>query len=181
MKKRYIVVLILICFIAAAAFMFIRGRVQGNENAAETETVQMGSAVVCVFYANTFLSIDKEGYVCNNSSRKPDLLPAVEGVEFTKLAYGRKAQTADDGALDYVIKVALCLEKHGIEADSIYYSNRMISINIGKLEIQLGRNDKTEEKINDLNNFLDKVIGSSGTLYMQNANANNYGYTFRAD
>ena len=181
MKKRYFVIFILICLTAAAAFFFVKGRVQGFENAENAENIQTGSGVVCVFYANTFLSINDDEIVCDNSSQRPSGLPVVEGVEFTKLVYGKKAQTVESGALEYVLKVASCLEKHGIEADNISYANRMVNIHIGKLEIQLGKNDKTEDKINDLNNFLDKIIGSSGTLYMQNANANNYGYTFRAD
>ena len=39
----------------------------------------------------------------------------------------------------------------------------------------------TDEKINDLGDLIDQVYGSSGVLDMQNANANNYGYTFRAN
>ena len=42
-------------------------------------------------------------------------------------------------------------------------------------------NEKTDDKISDLADFISKLDGQSGTLFMQNGNANNYGYTFRAN
>ena len=180
LKIRYFVVIFLICLLAAGAFVFVRGRVQGRESTAGNESDRKQGAVVCVYYADTFLSIDNDGIVCGNSSQKPEGQILTDGIDFLKLTYGKKAQTVEAGALDYVLKVASCLQKHDIQADRLSYADRMVNIYIGGLEIQLGKNDKTEDKINDLSNFLDKIPGGSGTLYMQNANANNYGYTFRA-
>ena len=57
----------------------------------------------------------------------------------------------------------------------------MATLYIGKLKVELGKEDKTDEKLTDLADLYDNISGDSGTLYMQNGNANNYGYTFRAD
>ena len=178
MKK--IFVILLICILAAATIAVVKKTVDGNAKNTHDEAEQLDSPLVCVFYANTFLSIDKNGMVCENNASKPADQPVVEGVEFTKLNYGKKAQTADEDALEYVLKIAMCLNKYQVEADRISYADRKAVIHIGKLDIELGKNDKTDEKISDLSNFVDRLIGGDGTLYMQNANANNYGYTYRA-
>lgn len=181
MKLRYVLIVILICAVAFAGYTFAKGKLAGQEEDSSAKAAQTQESLVCIFYANTYLSIDSNGVVCSNNSQKPDGLPCLEGMEFSKLTFGKPAQSTDKAALDYALKIASCLRKHEIEADSISYSNRMASIHIGKLEVKLGKNEKTEDKINDLSNFIDKVLGSDGVLYMQNANANNYGYTFRAN
>ena len=181
MKKKIIFIVILICVLAAAAFLFIRHTMPGNKNA-DTEAEMSRTAqdsIVCVYYANTFLSMDRDGYVCANTSSRPEGIPSAEGLDFTSITFGKQAQCSQNGALEYVLKVALDLSKQGISIDKILYSDRMITLYKGGLEIQLGKNEKTDEKISDLNNFIDQLEYQSGTLYMQNANANNYGYTFR--
>lgn len=145
------------------------------------EAVPAAERVGFIYYADTFLVLDENGVVCENTSVRPGDIPEIAGVDFKSLIYGKKAVPEDETALSYVYKVAFSLDKHGIEPDQIRYDSRMITVQLGRLEIRLGKNDKTEDKINDLNDFIDKIAGADGVLYMQNANANNYGYTFRAN
>jgi len=179
--KKILLLFILICMASLAVFIVTRTRANGTGVVQSSQNSETGDSLLCVFYANTYLSMDMNGIVCANNSYKPEHIPIAEGVDFTRLTFGKRAQPVENRALEYVIKVAACLEKHGIEADKIIYHNRMITVCAGRLKIELGKNDKTDDKINDLDNFIDKLSGMSGTLYMQNANANNYGYTFRAD
>ena len=179
MKKKILVIVILLAVLAAAAVLLIRPMVQGRNNTISEESADASVSLVCVFYANTYLSLDKDGCVCENTASKPQDIPVADGLDFTSLTFGKQAQCSQNGALDYVLKVAMCLSKQQIGVDKISYKDRMITIYKGQLEIQLGKNEKTDEKISDLNNFLDKIESERGVLYMQNANANNYGYTFR--
>ena len=182
MKKRAVIIVLFICALAVAALIYgTAGRKPASASAAGNEGTQASDGVVYVFYANTYLSLDKDGIVCANNSSRPDGLPEVSGITFDNLSYGKKADAAERTGLEYLIRVACSLEKHGILADRIEYENRMATIYIGKLRIELGKDDKTEEKLTDLSDLIENIRGESGTLYMQNGNANNYGYTFRSD
>ena len=157
-----------------------RGKQASYVSASEIPTAEK-NGVVCVFYANTWLSLDKAGVVCANSSSRPEGIPEIIGIEFDDLAYGRKADPVERAGLEYLIRIACSLEKHDLSVERISYQNRMATLYIGKLKVELGKEDKTDEKLTDLADLYDNISGDSGTLYMQNGNANNYGYTFRAD
>lgn len=159
----------------------LRGNRSSNVSATEGVSVSAGDGVAYVYYADTYLSLDKNGIVCSNSSGRPNGIPEIAGIDFTKLTYGKPAQAQEKTALDYVLRVASDLSKQEIRTDKIVYENRMITVYTGLLEIQLGKNEKTDDKISDLADFISQLNGQSGTLFMQNGNANNYGYTFRAN
>ena len=167
---------------AAAVLVFSSRNVQKTmASAAEETTVREDEAIVYVYYADTYLSLDKKGIVCANNSGKPLDIPEATGVTFLRMAYGKPAEAEEKTALEYILKVAADLNKQEITADRIEYQNRQITIYKDELEIRLGKNDKTDDKISDLADFIDMLEGKSGVLYMQNGNANNYGYTFRAN
>lgn len=179
--KRAGLIIVLIGILAITVIVISSLGIRNRAVRAEQESrVQEPEKTVFVHYAGTYLILDNNKVVCTNSSEKPSDIPEITGVEFERLIYGKEAEPSDESALDYVIRVALDLEKHDISADTIAYRDRMVNVMIGDLQIQLGKDDKTDDKINDLADFIDKVMGSSGTLFMQNGNANNYGYTFRA-
>ena len=183
MKRRIAVIFILIIILAGAVVLICTLRGNGNKNMSATEgaAVSAGDGVAYVYYADTYLSLDKNSIVCSNSSGRPNGIPEISGIDFTKLTYGKPAQAQEKTALDYVLRVASDLSKQEIRADKIVYDNRMVTVYTGLLEIQLGKNEKTDDKISDLADFIGKLDGQSGTLFMQNGNANNYGYTFRAN
>ncbi|MBQ9030793.1 MAG: hypothetical protein IJ106_04985 [Parasporobacterium sp.] len=182
MKRRILTVLLLIIALAAAVVLICSfgGRSRSRAFAAEEKARKAEEALVYVYYADTYLSLDQNGIVCANNSSRPTALPEITGIDFSSVSFGEKAQATESNALEYVIRIALDLKKQDIRADKIAYENRMASIYIDRLEIQLGKNEKTDDKINDLADFIDKLDGQAGTLFMQNGNANNYGYTFRA-
>lgn len=182
MKRRAVIFGICICVLAAAAFIYgTAGRKPVSASAQEETKSREADGVVYIFYANTFLSLDKDGVVCSNSSSRPPAIPEISGITFDSLSYGKKADAVERTGLEYLIRVACGLQKHGIDAERIAYDNRKATIYIGQLQIELGKDDKTEEKLTDLSDLIENIRGSSGTLYMQNGNANNYGYTFRSN
>ena len=182
MKKRAVIIVLCIIVLAVAAFIYgTAGKGPAPASASEEMKNQASEGVVYVFYANTYLSLDKDGVVCANNSSRPGAIPEIGGITFDSLSYGKKADAAEQTGLEYLIRVACGLQKHGISAERIEYNNRMATIYIGNLKIELGKDDKTEEKLTDLSDLIENIRGDSGTLYMQNGNANNYGYTFRAD
>ena len=71
------VIIILICILAAGAGLFfgLRGRIAGLVSASEETAYVSTEGVVYVFYANTYLSLDKDGIVCANSAVRPDGIP----------------------------------------------------------------------------------------------------------
>lgn len=184
MNKKLLVLLILIAILGTGIVIMYRNKISParDVSAAVTESVQeqKNPGVVCVSYAGTYLTLDKDGVICANTSAKPAHIPEMTGVRFERMIYGKAAQPEDASELNYVIRVAGDLQKHGIEAGSINYENRMITVNVDNLKIKLGKDDNTDEKINDLKNLYEMVRGLRGTLYMQNGNENNYGYSFRA-
>ena len=173
----------MVCILAICAGLFfgLKGRMVSSASASEKTAFSSAEGVAYVFYANTWLSLNKEGIVCANSSSRPDGIPEITGIEFDNLAYGKKADPVSRAGLEYLIRIACSLSKHGIKAERIHYENRMATIYIGYLRIELGKEDRTDEKLTDLADLIDQIAGDHGTLYMQNGNANNYGYTFRME
>ena len=166
-KKRGLIIGACICVLAVAAFLYgTVGRAPTSASAQEEMKSQASDGVVYVFYANTYLSLDKDGIVCANNSSRPAAIPEIAGITFDSLSYGKKADAAERNGLEYLIRVACSLQKHGINADRIEYDNRMATIYIGKLRIELGKDDKTEEKLTDLSDLIENIRGDSGTLYM---------------
>ena len=183
MKRRILIFLVFIIVLAAAAVLVFNSRNLRKTMASVSEetTACADDSIVYVYYADTYLCLDKNGIVCANNSQKPEDIPEAVGVQFLRMAFGKKAEAEEKTALDYVLKVAADLSKQEIRADRIEYQNRQITVYMDELEIRLGKNEKTDDKISDLADFIDKLEGKSGVLYMQNGNANNYGYTFRAN
>lgn len=203
MNKKLIVLIILICILSVGIVYMYRTKIMGTGALSTPETQQaaavqpeteaqiqpqtqmqtqpVNAGVVYTYYAGTYLSLDEDWTVCANTSQKPAEIPEITGVGFERMVYGKTAEPENDFELDYAIRVALNLKKHDIHASRIDYHDRMITVNVDNLKIELGKDDKTEDKINDLNDFIDMVSGLHGTLYMQNGDANDYGYTFRED
>ena len=183
MKRRILLIFILVFILAAAIVLVCGARNSKRVMASATQETEAAALnpVVCVYYADTYLSLDKNGVVCSNSSGRPAGVPLSTGISFLRLTYGKTAEAQEPSALQYVLRVAADLDKQQIPADKISYENRMVTVYTGMLEIQLGKNEKTDDKITDLADFIGKLDGQSGTLFMQNGNANNYGYTFRAN
>ena len=183
MKRRILIILVLILVLAAMAILVFSSRNirKTIASASEEKTVSADEPIVYVYYADTYLSMDKNGIVCANNSDKPHNIPEAVGVSFLRMSYGKAAEPEEKTVLEYVLKVAADLNKQEIQADRIEYQNRQITVYVEELEIRLGKNDKTDDKISDLADFIDQLEGKSGVLYMQNGNANNYGYTFRAN
>ena len=181
--KKAALIIAFLCIAGIAILLF--GGTKNNDkalvSASETTQAPMENGVVCVFYAGTWLSLDKDGVVCANNSLRPEDIPEITGIEFEDLAYGRKADPVEQKGLEYLIRIACSLEKHDLSVDRISYENRKATLYIGKLRVELGKEDNTDEKLTDLSDLIDNIAEDSGTLYMQNGDASNYGYTFRAD
>ena len=150
-----------------------------DPEAAVQETAEEKHPVVYVNYAGTCLSMDEKGVVISNSSAEPEGIPYITGMEFTEIVFGKKAVAENMAGLEYVLRVAADLEKNGIKADKIVFSSGTVTLVRGELQLKLGRNEKTDSKIKDLADLLPQVDGKRGVLYMQNGDADNYGYTFR--
>ena len=175
MKKKGLVFLIfLTAAVLGVSLILFRAKTTATD-APGTET----ESVVYVCYAGTHLSLDRNWVVCENTSDVPSGIPEVTGVDFSRLVYGSPAEPEDPSALQYVVQTAVSLKKHGISVEKIVYKNRMITLVLQGLSVELGKNDATDEKINDLYDMLKLLQGRRGTLYMQNGNAGIYGYTFR--
>ena len=58
---------------------------------AEETTIAAEEGIVYVYFADTYLSLDKNGLVCANSSNRPTGIPEASGVVFLRLSYGKTA------------------------------------------------------------------------------------------
>lgn len=181
MNRRTATVIFIICTILMAAFPVTYA------NAAETVAVPADQVaaegyepVLYVEYNGTYVSLDKEGNVCAESVSKPNDLSVLTGIEFTKLTYGQKAVTETPAALEYAIEAEQLFTRYSINVTSMNVENSQLTVKVNNLVIKMGKNYNTERKINDLADFIDQIIDQSGTLSMQNENADKYGYSFRA-
>ncbi len=180
MNRKAATAIFIICLIITAAFAI-------DANAAETASAptdqtisEACEAILYVEYNGSYLSLDKSGNVCADSTAKPADLPVLTGIEFTTLTYGNKAVTQTPAALEYALEAVQLFSRYSINVTSLHVENSMLTVKVRNLTIKMGKDYNTERKINDLSDFIDQIIDQSGTLYMQNENADKYGYSFRA-
>ncbi len=181
MNKKTAIAIFIICMIITAAFS------ETYANAAETAAVsadqtsaEVYEPVLYVEYNGMYVSLDKEGNVCADSTTRPTDVPVLTGIEFTELVYGKKAVTETPAALEYAIEAEQLFTRYSINVTSMNVENSQLTVKVKNLTIKMGKNYNTERKINDLADFIEQIIDQSGTLSMQNENADKYGYSFRA-
>lgn len=178
MNRKAVTAIFIICIIIITAVAPANAADAVSASASQTVTAS-DESILYVDYNGHYMSLDKDGNVCADTVIRPTDQPELIGVEFTELTYGSKAVTETPAALEYAIEAEQFFNRYNIDVTSMVIENSMLTVRVNNLTIKMGKDYNTERKINDLADFIDQIINQTGTLYMQNENADKYGYSFR--
>lgn len=167
-----------VCVIAFCT-LFLTGVIKFNSG---EKSVDKSKAVAYIDYLDAHMLVDKDYYVYGSEVEVPENIPKITGVTFDKIVVGKPLVVNNESIANYAMKIVDSLKKNAISVPEVYISeDGNGTILVGNVQIVLGKDNKTEEKIHDLRDFFDEVKDLSGTLDMQELSKNNIGYSFRTN
>lgn len=135
-----------------------------------------------VTYMGSNMYFDKDGTMVESSTEVLENIPKVTGLEFDSIVLYEPLPVGDGEVFDLILDVTQTLQKYSIGVDKIYITdNKEVSVYIGDVKVELGKNENMVEKISSLNdiittsNFDGQTL--SGVLDMKVYNENGE-YTF---
>lgn len=115
--------------------------------------------------SSTYYYFDKDGIVVEVSDTLVENATKVTGLDAEGLELYGSINDADSDVLGYLLDLSQLLEKYSLEADSITIGkNATVSLKIGKIEIELGKNQYTEAKILRISEILKQLKNESGKI-----------------
>ena len=179
MNKKTLVIIITaaaVCVIAVCV-LFLTGVLNFPFLQQEPEEPE---AEMYLEYMDEYLLIDRDGVVIGSTSEAPASIPKINGIDFTSIVVGEVLIPQNEEAYKYAKRIVNALKKNSLSMREIYISSDLeASLYINDACIFLGEDNKTEEKLNELRDFIDDFKDLSGTLDMQELSVNNLGYTFK--
>lgn len=179
MKRKVLLIIIpvaAVC-IAAVCVLFLTGVLKFPWLSQEEE---QKTPETYVEYMDSYMLIDSEDVISGSVAEPPTDIPKINGIDFSTIVIGEKFEPQNPEAYAYAKKIVAALKKNMLDIREVYISSDLeASLYVNDVCIFLGADNKTEEKLNELRDFIDDFKDLSGTLDMQELSVNNLGYTFK--
>ncbi len=144
-------------------------------------TVYEKSLIGCVDYMGSYMCFDKDGMVAETSKTLLEGVPVITGLTFQYVVVNEELPIADKSIFTLLLDVTQLIKKYNITVDKIDISpTKELTLYMGTVKVELGTDD-LNEKLTDLKDIESHLTGKSGTLNMKVYDANNQGYSFKAD
>lgn len=132
-------------------------------------TVYEKKVVGCISYMNKYLYFDKDGYFVDQSAEKFDDVTYVTGVKFDSIALNEKMSVENEDVFDNIMNITMLLDKYEIKVDDVCFGSDLeVTLNIGDIEVLLGKQKTYDEQIAKLTGLLESAEGMKGTFHMEN-------------
>lgn len=128
------------------------------------------SMIACIPYMNEYLYFDKDGIIIENSQRKMDYVPVIEGIQFSSMNLHEKLSVEDEDIFDTILNLSQLLKQYKIKTKSVYFNYKSeVILYSGDIKVLLGGGTRFDEKIAELSNVLKKAKNRKlrGTLDMR--------------
>lgn len=131
--------------------------------------------------ANMFF--DKDGIIVETTGdSEPAGAPLVTGLRFDYAVLHEKIPVDNKSTFELLLNLTQQLIKDEISVEKIYLSGNMeITLFMGNVRVELGKDEKMAEKLNDLKNLQENLKQYSGVLDMKEYNESGTGYTLKRD
>ncbi|MBE5969720.1 MAG: hypothetical protein E7242_05750 [Lachnospiraceae bacterium] len=185
--KRIIIIALIVAIALVAFFVLwkkgiINFQKEEKESVINAEISEKYSIVGCIKYTDFYMYFDQDGVVRMSSPEKDENIPLVLGLNFDHVAINDELDIANEDIFRWLLEVVQTLNKYEIKFEKIYISSDYeMTLYIANVKVELGKNEYTAEKIAELSNFYDKLVGLSGTLFMQDFDLNNKTFTFKSN
>lgn len=128
------------------------------------------SMIACIPYMNEYLYFDKDGIIIENSAKKMDWVPVVEGIQFGTMNLHEKLEVEDDDIFDKILNLSQLLKQYSIKTKKVYFNYQSeVILYTGNIKVLLGNSDRYDDKIAELSNIIKKAKNRKlkGTLDMR--------------
>lgn len=146
-------------------------------------TVYEKAIVGYLQYMDTYMYLDKDGYVVESSSVKTVGIPQITGLVFDHLVVGEALPVENPEVFANILNVTKLLNKYALASDKIYFhASGEITLYFGDVKVALGNEPShLEDKLMLLPEFLPNLAGNSGTLRMEKYDEDTGKYTFKPE
>ncbi len=133
-----------------------------------------------ISYFGTNMYFDKDGIVTESSQDVIEGIPRITGIDFDYIVLHEPIPVKESKIFNGIMNITQLLEKYELSVDKIHISDKLeMTLYMGNVKVELGNDDRLNEKIIDLNDMRDNLKELSGTLYMREYDEDGEGYTFK--
>ncbi len=145
-------------------------------------TVYEKSIVGYISYMNTYMYLDKDGIVVENSSSEYEDVPEITGMKFDNIILHEKIPVENEKIFDLILDVTQLVDKHDILVRKINISEELeVTLYIGNFKVAWGNSGKMAEKAAVLSDILPEMQDIPGELDMREYNESDTGYVFKKE
>ena len=134
-----------------------------------------------IAYLGKYIYFDREGIVVECSSETTEDVPQVMGLNFDYITMHEKLPIDDAHQVVFgeILDITQLLNKYQLHADKIFFdSDFNVYLYFGGVEVNIGKNDYIDEKIQQLQYQLPKLEGQTGILNLKDLNEDTKLFTF---
>lgn len=132
-----------------------------------------------VRFLDGYLYFDRDGIIQVSSVEALDNIPYIEGLELDNVRIGDKVPGLDKNSLNLILSVTKMLEKEELQPDRIVMNTGSgLVMYYDKVEVRLGSDENTGEKISRMIGILPQLEGMEGVLHLENTDASTRNIVF---
>ena len=135
-----------------------------------------------VEYLGKYMYFDKDGTVIESSMVKTAGVVQITGLSFEYVVLGKMLPVEDEKVFKLILDTSQLLTKYGLEADKLHFDPYYnMTIYFKNVRVNIGNEDKLDEKLMLLPQMLPTLEGKSGVLRLENYSDNIGSITFEPD
>ena len=135
-----------------------------------------------VEYLGKYMYFDKDGTVIESSTVKTSGVVQITGLSFEYVVLGKVLPVDDEKVFKLILNTSQLLTKYGLEADKLHFDHSYnMTIYFEDVRVNIGTEEKLDEKLMLLPQMLPTLEGKSGVLRMENYSDNIGSITFEPD
>lgn len=135
-----------------------------------------------VEYLGKYMYFDKDGTVIESSKVKTDGVVQITGFDFEYVVLGKVLPVEDENMFKLILDIGQLLTKYGLEADMLHFGpDYDMTIHFDNVRVNIGSDEKIDEKLMLLPQMLPALEGKSGVLRLENYSDNIGSITFEPD
>lgn len=135
-----------------------------------------------VEYLGKYMYFDKDGTVIESSTVKTSGVVQITGLSFGYVVLGKVLPVEDDQVFKLILNTSQLLTKYGLKADKLHFDrNYNMTIFFEGVRVNIGTEEKLDEKLMLLPQLLPTLNGKKGMLRLENYSDNVGSITFEPD
>lgn len=135
-----------------------------------------------VEYLGKYMYFDKDGTVIESSTVKTAGVVQITGLSFEYVVLGKMLPVEDEKVFKLILNTSQLLTKYGLNADKLHFdSNYNMIIYFENVRVNIGSEEKLDEKLMLLPQMMPTLEGKSGVLRLENYSDSIGSITFEPD